>query len=104
MYIFCKEVIGETLDSHIAKFFDSYVATEWLSKQLLILSSFMAPIATFVRRKTRINLSNENKVFAKSSKMEPVAATEACSNIIEEPPSQSDSEFEACHRARYSGR
>lgn len=33
-----KNVVGETLDTHIAKFFDSDAATEGLSKRLLISS------------------------------------------------------------------
>lgn len=46
-----KEVIGDTLDSHIARLFDTDADSDRLSKRFLFSSTFMGPIATFVRRK-----------------------------------------------------
>lgn len=45
-----KYVIGESLDAHIAKFFDDDAAAKEFSKRLLAPNSFIEPIATFVRR------------------------------------------------------
>lgn len=47
-----KEVIRESLDAHKEKLFDTNVAANRLSQRLLISKSFMAPIATFLRRKS----------------------------------------------------
>lgn len=45
------DVIGETLDAHMAKFFETDGAGEELPRKVLSLDSFMVPIATFARRK-----------------------------------------------------
>lgn len=42
-----EDVICDTLDAFIAKFFDTDEASDRLSKQLLTSSSFMTPIAKF---------------------------------------------------------
>lgn len=47
-----KHIIDETIDAHIKKFYDIYAAAQGLSKTSLASISFMAPIATLVRRKT----------------------------------------------------
>lgn len=45
-----KDVDGDTLDAHIAKFFDIDAAADWLSKNLLTSRLFMASMATFLKR------------------------------------------------------
>lgn len=57
----CEKVIGETLNAHIGKLFDRYEAAEGRSKKLLTSTSFIAPIATFLRRK-RILLLRRREV------------------------------------------
>lgn len=69
-----NEVIGKTLDAHIEKAFNTYAATGRLSKKHLSSSSFNAPIRTFVECKTSTAIADKNIVFAKSSKMELMAA------------------------------
>lgn len=44
-----NSVIGQMLDAHIAKFFDTDAAAEGLSKRMLAWNFFSDPIATFVR-------------------------------------------------------
>lgn len=51
LYLLRKDVMGETLEAHISKSFDTYAAADRLLKKDLTSSSFMALIATFVRRK-----------------------------------------------------
>lgn len=46
-----KYVIEITIDAHIATVFDTCAAVEGFSKKLLTCS-ILAPIATFIRRKT----------------------------------------------------
>lgn len=46
-----KAVLCEMLDAYIAKFIDTDAAADRLWKKLLTSSSFMVPIATFVRLK-----------------------------------------------------
>lgn len=43
------EVVADTLDAHIAQYFNTDVATDKLSKRLLTSSAFMAQIATCLR-------------------------------------------------------
>lgn len=57
-----KDVIGETLKARIEKLFDTYAAIERQSK-LLIFRTFMAPIATCVRRKQIPPWKSRNKVL-----------------------------------------
>lgn len=51
-----KEVNGESLDAHITKHFDMDEAAEGMSKRLSTSTSFMAPIATFVRNFVRCKM------------------------------------------------
>lgn len=44
-------VIREMSDGHVSNFIDIYAVATGFSKRLLAFSSFMAPIATFVRVK-----------------------------------------------------
>lgn len=86
-----KDVNGKTLEVHRAKLFDTYVAGNTLSKKLLTSSSFMASVVTFVRHKDNSCIADQSTVFAKASKKQLAAATEACGYIIEEPSSELDS-------------
>lgn len=61
-----NDVIGETLNAHIAKFFDPYAAISRLSKKLLTANSFMASMATFVRCETNTAITDQNAVIAKA--------------------------------------
>lgn len=44
-----KDVIGETLDTQVARFFDTDAAADRCSKKLLVLCPFEAPVVIFVR-------------------------------------------------------
>lgn len=44
-----KEIIGEDLDAHISKFFNTDAAAGRLLKNLPTSNSFIAPVATVVR-------------------------------------------------------
>lgn len=59
-----KYVIGKTLDAHIAKFSDKDEAAEGFSNMLFTSTSFMTPIATFVRGKS--NTAMEEKITERS--------------------------------------
>lgn len=63
-----KDVIGDTLEAHIAKFLDTDEFTDRVQKKLLTSSSFMASIATYVHRKTNTAIADRNIVFTKTSK------------------------------------
>lgn len=99
-----KDVMSKTLEVHIAKFFEISAAADRLWKKFMKSSSFMAPIATFVPRKTDCAKADQNTLIAKASKREPVVATEAYGDNIEEAPSWSDSGIEETHRSRSSRR
>lgn len=81
---FRKDIIGETPDAHIAKFFANDAAADELSKNFLTSSSLMAVIVSFVRHKTYFAIEDQNTVFSKTLKMELLAAMDAYDNIIEE--------------------
>lgn len=83
-----KEVICKTLDAHTVKFFDIDTATDRLQMKPLKLSSFLQRTATFVERKANSAFVDQNKVFAKASKKEPMAAKELNGGIIEKLPIQ----------------
>lgn len=97
-----KEVVGETLDVHIAKFLDMDAAADRVSKKLLTSSSLMAPVVTFVQRKSDTAIADKGTEFTKASKMEPVIATEIYGDIVEELPSQYDSGSEEPNSRRSS--
>lgn len=59
-----KEVMQETLDAHVAKLFGTGAAADWLSKRLWTRSSFMEPIATFVRHKKGTTMEDEKYINA----------------------------------------
>lgn len=99
-----KKVIGETLNAGIAKFFDTDAAPVRLSKKLLTSSSFMALITTFVRRKTDSAIADQKCRLAMASKKEAVPDLEAYDDIIETPPSRSDSGSEEPQHSRPSRR
>lgn len=82
-----NSVIGETLDTHIAIFFDTDAGTDRLSKELLASSSFITPMATFIRLETNNSIADQNTVMAMTSVMESVAAVEAYGSIVDESPS-----------------
>lgn len=72
--VFRKDVIGEILNDHVAKVFDTNAATARLSKELLASSSCVAPIATFEQHKTDPFIAGKITVISKTSKMELVPA------------------------------
>lgn len=84
-----KDVIGETLDAHIANFFDTNAAAEGLSKRLLASSPFMVPIATFMRRRTDTALKENNYSTAFVS-IEPVDTVQTYNDDNEPLPSRLD--------------
>lgn len=65
--LFREDVIGETLNTHISRCFDTCAATDRLSKKLLTSSSFMTAISTIVRHKTDTAIEEQNWVRAKAS-------------------------------------
>lgn len=85
-----KSVIGISFDSHIAKFFHTYEAFPVLSKRLLASSSFMAPIATFARRKTDTAM-NEKKISFADASEELIGTVQTFNNGGESLPSCCDS-------------
>lgn len=80
--LFCNRGICDTLNAHIEKLFNTKVATNSLSKNLLTLSSFITPMTSSIRRRTDSAVADQNKLFAKTLKKEPVAVTEAYGDII----------------------
>lgn len=84
-----ESVIGKTLDVHVAILFDNNAATDMLSQELQTLSSFMAPIATFVQRKTNTTIVDRNLVITKASEMETMTAKEDYGKVIEKRPGSS---------------
>lgn len=84
-----QDVIDETLDAQIAKFFDTDAATEGLSKRLLTWSSFMEPIGTLDRRKTN-KVMEEKKYNVAYAVKEPMDTVPAVSDS-KSPPKLSDS-------------
>lgn len=95
-----KDVIGEKLDRHIAKFFDTEAATDGLSKKLMTSSSFMAPIATFVSRRPDSAIADMGTAAAKASKIEQFDAIEIYNDVIDSPPSRLESESEGPPRIK----
>lgn len=87
--LFRNDFMGETLNAHKTKSFDTFAAADCLSKKLLISGSLMAPIETFVQRKTDSAIGEKKRVFAKASRMELARAMKPNGDIIEEPPGQS---------------
>lgn len=67
MGVACKDVIGERLDAHIANFFDTYEAAEAWSTLRLTSTSFLAPIANLVWRKTFTALEDKTYTIAVES-------------------------------------
>lgn len=102
--LLCKNFISETFDAHVAKLFYTDAAADRVPKKLLTPRSFMAPTATFEQRKPDTAIENKNKVLAKASNVDLVAATEVYGEIIKEPPSRSDSGSEQPHRTRFPRR
>lgn len=82
-----KDVISDTMDALMTKCFDTCAAAKKLSKSLLKLSSFMAPLVTFVQRQISPINAEKNKVFARVSKKDLLAATEVYDDTIENLPS-----------------
>lgn len=97
-----KDSIGENVNALIAKFSDTDADTDRLSKKFLTSTSSMASRATIVRRKTDSAIAGENTEMAEATKKESMEATEAYGDIIEEPPSQSDTRSEEPHGSRSS--
>lgn len=46
-----KHTIGDTVEAQTARFIGTDAAADGLSKRLVMLNTFMRPIATFVRPK-----------------------------------------------------
>lgn len=65
--LLCKDVIGEKFHAQIAKFFDTDVAVEVLSKWMLTFRLSIAPITTFVSRKsdTAVEKQKYNTILAR---------------------------------------
>lgn len=85
-----RDVIGKTLDAHIAKFLCTDEVAEGVSTRLLTLPFLMAPMGTSVRRKT--DTATEKKKF--STAVEPKVPRDIIlvfDDDNESPPSRSDS-------------
>lgn len=83
-----KDVIGDTMDAHIAKFLDTNAAADRLSQRLLTLSTFMSPLVTFMRRK--IDTAKEEYSTAFLTK-DPINTVERNKDVTDSLPSRSDS-------------
>lgn len=88
--LLCKGVIGEKMDTCIAKFLGTDAAAKWFSRTLLTSSSFMAPIATFLRSKTDTVRADTaySIVFAR---MELIGTVQTFNDDRKSLPSRSDS-------------
>lgn len=100
--IFRKDATRDTLDDYKAKFLDTDAASERLLKKLLMSSSIMAPLVTFVRRKTDYTIADRNAVMAKASRKGSVPDKEANGDIIEGLRSQSDPRSEEPYHCKSS--
>lgn len=78
-----NEVIGKPLDAHVAKFADAEVAANVLPKRMLISSYHMAPLPTFVRRKTDSAIADKRIVSRKAPKKEQVPDVETYKDVNE---------------------
>lgn len=65
-----RDVVGETLDAHIAKILDMDPAPDSLTKKFRTSSSFMAPIGTFCTTQNQYSPSGQEWSIRKSSKDE----------------------------------
>lgn len=99
----CKDVVGESLNAHIAKFLNTDAAADVFSKRSLISSSFMAPIATFLRRKTDTAMEDKKYSTASTSE-EPINTVQAFNENSESLPSRSDSLSDEVSRRKSSKR
>lgn len=61
--VLCRNVICNTIDAHIANYFNVDANADKLSKRLLNSSSFIAPITTFVRLQADTTLEIEVQYF-----------------------------------------
>lgn len=50
--LFCREVMDEIPEKHLANYFDTSDDTYKIGKRLLFVNAFMAPVATFVQCRT----------------------------------------------------
>lgn len=50
--LFCGEVMYETFDKHIAKYFDTSNTADKVGAKLLFINAFMAPIPACIQRQT----------------------------------------------------
>lgn len=57
-----REVIRDTLDSHIARFFVAGAAANRPSQRFLTSSAFMVPIVTFIKRKIDITMEQKYRI------------------------------------------
>lgn len=90
-----KEVIGETLDAHIGKWFNTDAAAEHresLLRKLVAISLFMAPIETFVMHKKDIAMG-EKKWSVLFLPIEPMNILNTVNYDSESPPSRYDSKL-----------
>lgn len=78
-----EEVIAETLEPHVRKYFDNDAAADRLSKKLLTSRAFVVPIATLVRHRTDSAIACQNTVIGRESKDEPLSARAAHEDIFE---------------------
>lgn len=92
--LFRGEVLGETLNAHIAKLFATDEVTAKLLKRLFYSTFFMAPIANFVKRKMNTAMK-EKKYSATVAPKGPVNIVTTFEVDSASPPSKSDSEGEA---------
>lgn len=57
--VLVKNVMGDTWDAHIAKFFHTNAAVDKLSQRLLILNTVITPITTFLRPRTDVSMEQK---------------------------------------------
>lgn len=85
-----KDGILDTLDARIAELFDTNAAVNRFSHRVLTSNTFMAPIATFVRRKA--DKAMEQKYSTAFVTKDQMDTLEIDNDVDDWPPSGSDSE------------
>lgn len=96
-----QDVLGETLDKRISKYFKVGKAAEIFSNKLLANHAFMTPIATYVQRKAtesfadhRLAATLERALTMKNDKLQDVHTTTAALPKPVFPPSRTESDIE----------
>lgn len=79
----------ETLEAHLAKFFNTNASAGWLAKKLPASSSYMAPISAFVRRKLH-NAVEDKKYSTTFASKEPIDMVQTLKDDRKPLPRRSD--------------